>query len=135
MGDIGYVGKFIESGMKTLLVGGAIVGVVAGAAVCGIPGYHFGKKKGIENTRNHVAELRLSERKVSEFPYEHQREEVFIRQVVPTFGLQRGTHEYNALERACVTGVLGSDAKDFSIDLKSVKSTYELCGWKLPEKK
>lgn len=129
MRDLDFVADFFGGVMKEGLMVGVLGGVIAGSVVCGIPGYYLGKKKGVETMQQQVIELRLSERKACEFPYDHQREEIFVHLVIPALGLRRGTHEYNALERACVSGVFGTDEKDFAISTKDVKMTYKLCGW------
>jgi len=75
-----------------------------------------------------LAKLRLSERKTSPLSPE-QRKDYFSRQVVPTYGLVEGSHEYGVLERACTTGIYGSNADDFKVPFDRVETAYAACGW------
>ena len=124
----------LADGIGCMYVIIGVAGVAAGATVFGLPGYCVGRHNGMENTRAKIAELRLSERNNLEYT-RPQREKTFAMQVVPTFGLVDGTHEYEVLKTACTTGVYGSKASDFNVPAERVKATYELCGWTLPEKK
>lgn len=112
--------------------------VVSTLIICsyGIGTYLLGMKIGADNQKESmqtaVAELRLSERKTSTLSLE-QRQDYFFRQVVPTYGLVKGSHEYNVLERACTTGIYGSDKNDFNVPFDRVETAYAACGWNIKE--
>lgn len=111
------------------------MGVVAVMAY-GVGSYYVGLKTSgqerVSAMQAELAELRLSERKTSNLSLE-QRQDYFLRQVVPTYGLVRGSHEYSVLERACTTGIYGSDKNDFNIPFDRVETAYEACGWNIKQ--
>lgn len=101
---------------------GTCLGIVA------IVGVKTGQHAERERFTESMVELRLSERKT---PYmtPDLRKTAFEIEVVPKYNLQRESLDYRVLETACITGVYGSKADDFSVSTDKVKFAYNACGW------